>query len=894
MRRAILILILLYAISPPGIVLGVGLPAGTAIQLVAGADYSDALNDSHSAPTTSVTLTVIQVAGVAIESQPGATQSTPGQSYYIPLRIINTGNATDIANVGVVSSRGWTSSVIYDDNADGVHQSSEQWTINNTGMMVADGYCPCFVRVNVPTDAATGDTVTVTATSRFSSAQGQSTSNLGVPAPGSIATSLTARANPASPYVGQAVTVTGLFAPASVRSLTVTVTSPLGSPSTSTVNTAADGSYSHTFTPNSAGTWNVGVAFARSGVYEPCSAGVNVQVNDKTPTSIGLSSSDDNLVSGETVTIMGTFAPARQVAVDFSYTAPGGSAVASRLTTDTSGRFTWTRRLDTAGDWLITASYSGSDTLAPSTRELTLHVAAPLPEHRVSISAGPTLTPASVDSGMTTQCSISASCARAHAVNYAWSDGGAGGSFTPSATAQNPVYNAPLNSSASNRLVTLSCAVTCSDDVNVSSSGSATLTVRPKTPPQVVSVSPEADETCVASDAIVTVVFDKAMDHAATESALVFSPAFDSPTFTWSADSKSVEIAQSGLFSGTDYVCSVLTGARSAEGVNLAVAYSWDFSTVSMAGFEHSRITAEGSAVFQTPRILLNDPSRPNSVTLFITLPRLVGIDTSTSGGNLVCVEKGADVGTFFTEWDSQTREIGVTAQITNPGAVVEVVKSITLTAPAGGGTHTLTLNGCPGLDVEVTGAAPGDFNGDASISISDASAFIMQWTRWHQNPLPSFDPAADGAFDLAPRTTGAWPNWTPIGDGAITIQDASAFIECWTVSHTPQPQGAADLARTAKVRIPVVDIRRDGNMLILTTNDVTNGLFEAAVRVPTWCGFDPSLDRDGNLANVTRGGDIGAFFFSEFDPYTRTVRITGDVRGKAPYNVAVIRISDL
>jgi len=157
-------LLLLFPALP---VAAIGLPAGTTFQLVAEGTFSDIQGNLYTADPAWVTLTVRQVAGVSVEGagQPG--EANPGQDFYIPIRIVNIGNGFDAFTLSAASSRGWSVAVVYDDNGDGVHQPDEQWVITTAGLMVADGYSPCFARVTVPQGATSGDALTVAAVSSY-------------------------------------------------------------------------------------------------------------------------------------------------------------------------------------------------------------------------------------------------------------------------------------------------------------------------------------------------------------------------------------------------------------------------------------------------------------------------------------------------------------------------------------------------------------------------------------------------------------------------------------------------------------------------------------------------------------------------------------------------------
>jgi len=97
--------------------------------------------------------------------------------------------------------------------------------------------------------------------------------------------------------------------------------------------------------------------------------------------------------------------------------------------------------------------------------------------HTVSVAAN--ATPSLLASGGTAALTMTATDSRGHTgLAYQWSDGGVGGVFSPSATAQNPTYTAPANASGSPRTVTLTGTGICKWQYPwVTGSGSCTVTV---------------------------------------------------------------------------------------------------------------------------------------------------------------------------------------------------------------------------------------------------------------------------------------------------------------------------------------------------------------------------------------------------------------------------------
>jgi hypothetical protein len=174
----------------------------------------------------------------------------------------------------------------------------------------------------------------------------------------------------------------------------------------------------------------------------------------------------------------------------------------------------------------------------------------------------------------------------------------------------------------------------------------------------------------------------------------------------------------------------------------------------------------------------------------------------------------------------------------------------------------------------------PGDFNADGVVNANDIALFNQRWLRWHQSSRPAYNAAVDAMYDLAPRSSGVWPDWTPIGDRAINIQDATAFIECCTKSRS------AALAYNAGAQI-----YRTSSLIIVSVTSAPYGIYQATVMLAPGTAFRPTLDGNGNLSRVLRGSRTGSLLYSEYDAATRTIRITGTVTGYAPYTVASIYV---
>lgn len=126
---------------------------------------------------------------------------------------------------------------------------------------------------------------------------------------------------------------------------------------------------------------------------------------------------------------------------------------------------------DTTLTLTVTASCDGGLSDSDS---VTLTVQAGL--HQLSVTAS--VNPDTIANGGTTSCSAAATDTQGHGVSYAWSDGGLGGTFWPSAASRNPSYTPTANITGSDRVITLTVTVTCDGSSPLSASDSITLTQR--------------------------------------------------------------------------------------------------------------------------------------------------------------------------------------------------------------------------------------------------------------------------------------------------------------------------------------------------------------------------------------------------------------------------------
>ena len=119
---------------------------------------------------------------------------------------------------------------------------------------------------------------------------------------------------------------------------------------------------------------------------------------------------------------------------------------------------------------------------------------------------------------------------------WSWSDGGAGGSFSPSAGVQNPSYTAPTNVGGTDVIVTLTVSATCDGAAALSDSDSTTLVVEPLIVGSIAGTVSDALSSAPIGGALVTCGAHSATTNGAGEYLLSGILVGDGYTVTASAD----------------------------------------------------------------------------------------------------------------------------------------------------------------------------------------------------------------------------------------------------------------------------------------------------------------------------------------------------------------------
>jgi hypothetical protein len=225
--------------------------------------------------------------------------------------------------------------------------------------------------------------------------------------------------------------------------------------------------------------------------------------------------------------------------------------------------------------------------------------------HTFNVTA--TATPSTVASGGTTQLNAAAEDSFDHGVAaWAWSDNGAGGTFSPSASVQNPTWTAPANHSG----VTLHCHLTvtaiCDGDEPLSdsaqvyvneSSSSHYITVSASATPGVIASGSSTSLRATARDSAGHTITGWAWDDNGAGG--TFSPSADvqNPTYTGPGNDTQAPVTRTLTVTATctEGVCSFGSVALRENPAphNLAVTASADPSNIASEGETQLSASAE-------------------------------------------------------------------------------------------------------------------------------------------------------------------------------------------------------------------------------------------------------------------------------------------------------------
>ena len=115
-------------------------------------------HDGRTEYSNEITLSVSQYYGVTLVTQEGIGSVARGGSFYCAHAITNIGNGSDIYKMELSDTTSkWTSTLIKDDNLNGIHDSSENTPVPNEVTLAEDAAYPFFVVLTAPANAKKDD-----------------------------------------------------------------------------------------------------------------------------------------------------------------------------------------------------------------------------------------------------------------------------------------------------------------------------------------------------------------------------------------------------------------------------------------------------------------------------------------------------------------------------------------------------------------------------------------------------------------------------------------------------------------------------------------------------------------------------------------------------------------
>lgn len=252
--------------------LAAGTPAGTLIECVSTASYSNEAGDPQpQVSSNTVVLTVARKPGASVSPPTHSITSHPGEAVRMPLEVRNLGNAQDVFRLRAATPDGWEATIYLDENGDGTLQSTEVEVLASTPPLLPDSLLKVIMEVQVPSDAPDGVEAQVVVTALEEDSSNALASATYAVLPLVTTPEITIAANPAKPNLGQPFTLTMQLEPARQDTLTLRSLAPDGTEAEHQVTTDSQGLASLTITPTVSGTWVYSAEWGGASQAEPAS-----------------------------------------------------------------------------------------------------------------------------------------------------------------------------------------------------------------------------------------------------------------------------------------------------------------------------------------------------------------------------------------------------------------------------------------------------------------------------------------------------------------------------------------------------------------------------------------------------------------------------------------------
>lgn len=238
--------------------LGAGTPAGTAIECRSDATFTDDAGQFSGTSASNVaTLTVARKAAVSINPASYSGPTSPGRPVTLAATLQNLGNAADTFALSTTSSLNWPTVIYLDDNGDGTRQDTETTVVTSTASVPPDSTAKFLLRVAVPSSAKAGEQANIGLSAKSGFTQTASASGLYRINTVAASNDLPVAAAPASPAVGEMITVTAQLPVSRPLPVEFSAILPGGSTKTCVATADANGRATWSVLCDASGSWSI-------------------------------------------------------------------------------------------------------------------------------------------------------------------------------------------------------------------------------------------------------------------------------------------------------------------------------------------------------------------------------------------------------------------------------------------------------------------------------------------------------------------------------------------------------------------------------------------------------------------------------------------------------------
>ncbi|BCW97817.1 MAG: hypothetical protein KatS3mg024_0644 [Armatimonadota bacterium] len=256
LTAALLIILLIPLLRTAAV--GVGTPAGTVIECVATARYTNQ-EGTLLGEAVSNTLQIVVGRKAAASFSPASQSVTgrPARVVSLPAEIRNLGNAEDQFRILLTAPSGWNGAVYLDENGDGVRQDTESQVLTQTPPLPPDSVLKVVVQVTVPENTRSGTAWSVELAARPLDTNAALATATYIVNATTVNTTIALSAEPANPEIGSLLRLTAQVEPPEEETVQLTVTGPDGTAQQHSLRSGTDGVATLDLTPDVSGAWSV-------------------------------------------------------------------------------------------------------------------------------------------------------------------------------------------------------------------------------------------------------------------------------------------------------------------------------------------------------------------------------------------------------------------------------------------------------------------------------------------------------------------------------------------------------------------------------------------------------------------------------------------------------------